>query len=49
MVIFDTAPTGHTLRLISFPFVLEESLHKLLSFKNQISGMFNQVFLNIFN
>jgi len=39
-IIFDTAPTGHTLRFLSFPSVLEKALAKI----SQLSGRFGPMF-----
>uniref|UniRef100_A0A6B2L9X8 ATPase ASNA1 homolog n=1 Tax=Arcella intermedia TaxID=1963864 RepID=A0A6B2L9X8_9EUKA len=42
-IVFDTAPTGHTLRLLSFPTVLDKALGKIMKLKSQFSGLFSQI------
>lgn len=61
LVIFDTAPTGHTLRLLNFPSLLDRGLSKIVSLKqnlgtaiSQISGMLgrpdaDQILGNVFS
>ncbi|OLN85634.1 ATPase GET3 [Colletotrichum chlorophyti] len=40
-IIFDTAPTGHTLRFLSFPSVLEKALAKVSQLSTQYGPLLN--------
>ena len=39
LVIFDTAPTGHTLRLLNVPNILDKALLKMIQMKEKFGGM----------
>ena len=38
-VVVDTAPTGHTLRLLELPDVMDSMVGKMLAFREKLSGM----------
>lgn len=48
IVVFDTAPTGHTLRLLQLPALLKVGLQKLTSWKSKFSTMFSSLTSMVF-
>ncbi len=39
VVVFDTAPTGHTLRFLGLPELMDKYMTKMIKFKKQMGGM----------
>ncbi|CAD8111751.1 unnamed protein product [Paramecium primaurelia] len=42
LIIFDTAPTGHTLRLLNFPNIMEKGLNKLVQLRYNFQNLASQ-------
>lgn len=43
VVVFDTAPTGHTLRFLGLPELMDKYMTKMIKFKKQMSGFMNMM------
>ena len=46
VVVFDTAPTGHTLKMLQFPQLVDSALDKLNEFKGKIGGILGMFGMN---
>ncbi|KAK9785431.1 hypothetical protein WJX73_000873 [Symbiochloris irregularis] len=42
-IVFDTAPTGHTLRLLQLPTTIQKGLDKLMSLRSMMGGALDQI------
>eukprot|EP00475_Leptophrys_vorax_P034125 TRINITY_DN5471_c0_g1_i1.p1 TRINITY_DN5471_c0_g1~~TRINITY_DN5471_c0_g1_i1.p1 ORF type:complete len:361 (+),score=113.66 TRINITY_DN5471_c0_g1_i1:51-1085(+) len=42
-IVFDTAPTGHTLRLLGIPATLDRAMQKVMALKSRFSGLFSRM------
>eukprot|EP00210_Caulerpa_lentillifera_P009392 g8954.t1 len=42
-VVFDTAPTGHTLRFLQLPSAMQKGLDKIMSLRNSFGGIMSQL------
>lgn len=42
-IVFDTAPTGHTLKLLSFPSTMTTMMESLSSLKNKMGGLMDMM------
>jgi len=43
VVVFDTAPTGHTLRFLQFPQLLSKTFGKIFDLQGSLGGLFSSM------